>query len=270
MPTSQSRPLLALAGAAVLLLAAASPADAGPPRGYVVREATIVARAGDQTRAEVVCPRRKVPLGGGVLIASTDLATNANSSFPTEHGWIADIDNGSRFPVNAGVIVICAVRPRTYTVVESSVPNLVETQSTAMATCPGGMQPLGGGGLSTSGDITVNQMNSFPVAAESSWHVTELNLSSRDQTLTAFAVCGKLKGYTIVAGDPFGVRSGTQTHVLAQCPAPTVPIGGGFGGSFVGTINSLFPADDTWEAFVNNSSGVNGTVGFAVAVCAGS
>src|SRR4051794_23389440 len=102
MPSRSLPPLLALAGAFALSLVGAATADARPPRGYVVRESgTVVVPPGAQQRGELACPGRKVPLGGGAIMASLSPLANVNSSFPSPNGWVTDFANASASPVNA-------------------------------------------------------------------------------------------------------------------------------------------------------------------------
>src|SRR4051812_19530641 len=83
MPSTPSRPLVALAAAVALLAAGAAPADARLPRGYsVFVSASFTIPAGQQMRHELSCPGAKVPLGGGVFIDSAELGANVNGSMP--------------------------------------------------------------------------------------------------------------------------------------------------------------------------------------------
>src|SRR4051794_20886987 len=137
--------LAALAGAAALLLASTPTAGARPPRGYIDLESLAFAiPAGQQGPVEVPCNPRTVPLGGGVLVVSGSLGANVNSSFPTATGWKGEVNNASGSQLLAAAFVLCARPPAGYTLVQASVPNRVETQSTAVASCPLGTLPLGG------------------------------------------------------------------------------------------------------------------------------
>src|SRR4051794_13052552 len=144
----------ALLGAAALLALATTTASAaaGPPRGYVVvSSGQVIAPDGAQTRGFVTCPSRTVPLGGGAFVASSSVAVNLNSSFPTAVGWVADVNNESSAATSFAVLAVCARRPTGYVVVPQTVPNGARTRSTTTLSCPGSTRILGGGGFSSGG-----------------------------------------------------------------------------------------------------------------------
>src|SRR5690242_19290981 len=167
----------ALAGASRLSVAI-SAAVAAPPRGYtVVTSPTLPAANGQQTRGTATCPPGLVPLGGGAFIHSSSGAANVNSSFPTATGWAADVNNATGAATDFEVRVVCTKQPKLYTVVRSDpASNPAGTQEGALATCPTGTKPLGGGGLSNAGLVLVN-LNSTTLNGRS-WLVIENNAST--------------------------------------------------------------------------------------------
>src|ERR1700749_349979 len=93
MPHTTLRAALALAGAALLMPAAAT---AAPPRGYaVVTSAQFASAPQTHARGFVTCPPHTVPLGGGAFVGSSSTAVNLNTSFPTAVGWAVDVNNAS-------------------------------------------------------------------------------------------------------------------------------------------------------------------------------
>jgi hypothetical protein len=107
---------------ALVAFAATPPTGAFPyhvvPAGYTVAtSAPLSAPAGVQTRGWVSCPAGTVVWSGGVLISSSDLSANINSSFPVgSTGWAADVDNGSPFATTFQVAAICAAALPQYTI----------------------------------------------------------------------------------------------------------------------------------------------------------
>jgi hypothetical protein len=105
------------------------------------------------------------------------------------------------------------------------------------------------------------------------WLVSETNATGFDAIVTAFAVCGKVKGYQLVTGTTQTISAFSQGLAFADCPAPKVPIGGGVvsnSTSVAVDINSTNTEDPVseWESFINNASGVDFTA-TPYAVCAG-
>jgi hypothetical protein len=295
-------PALALAGISLLAVAGAAAADgskspqlgapasgAAPgktevthaganlttklPRGYVVvKSGQLVAVSGQQTRGVVSCPAGLVPLGGGVSIVSLSTLANVNSSFPRDNGWIGDVNNASGAPTTFEVRVVCAQMPRNYSVViGNGVSNPSASHVTATVGCPRGSLPLGGGGLSNAGLTFVNMSSDAP--SGKGWRVDENNASGFDAVVTAFAVCGKIKGYQLVTGTTQTISAFSQGLAFADCPAPKVPIGGGVTSNStsvavnINTTNTEDPVSE-WESFINNASGVDFTA-TPYAVCAG-
>src|SRR5262249_23820448 len=196
------------------------------------------------------------------IVSSSTLA-NVNSSFPRDNGWVGDVNNASGATTTFEVRVVCAQGPRKYSVViGNGVSNPSATQAIATATCPRGTNPLGGGGLSNAGLVFVNMNSDFP--AGRGWAVAENNATGFDAIVTAFAVCGKVKGYQLVTGTTQTIAASSQGVAFADCPAPKVPIGGGVTsnttsvGVNVNTTNTEDPASE-WESFINNASGFDFT-----------
>jgi hypothetical protein len=243
------------------------------PRGYlVVRSGSLLAVSGQQTRGVVTCPAGLVPLGGGVSIVSLSTLANVNSSFPRDNGWVADVNNASGASTTFEVRVVCARAPKHYQVViGNGVSNPSATQRSATVDCPTGTKPLGGGGLSNAGLTFVNMNTDAPSGR--GWRVDENNATGFDAIVTAFAVCGKIRGYELVTGTTQTISANTQGLAFADCPALKVPIGGGvFSNSSslgvnINTTNTEDPVSE-WESFINNASGID-TTATPFAVCAG-
>jgi hypothetical protein len=286
--------LASLAGACLLTLAAAGVAAASttpaPPAkavpvsaatgagrlpipGYVVETSQLLAAPDDtQTRGTVSCPLGKVPLGGGVVVTSGSIFANVNSSFPSATGWIADVNNATGADTTFVVVAVCAKPPRHYSIQQSNVvDNPANTQSVAVALCPAGSLPLGGGALSESTNLFVNIDTTQPFGNQ--WKIFENNASTPDidTSVQAIAICGKLPGYNVQQGPAAPNPPVTQVESSASCPAGTIPTGGGMISDFsnVGVnLNSSAPNGSSWIAFENNASAFTPSA-IATVVCAG-
>jgi hypothetical protein len=266
----------ALGACLVMLIAAALPAAARAatrtaPAGYVIRRTqaqTLPAQSHFQ--GQINCPAGTVPWGGGAVTSEPGPLVNLASSFPDGHTWIVRLNNATEDPASFQVEVVCASRPAGYTVVQGTtelLPPLV--QAGALATCPTGTKPLGGGGFTSSGNTSVNLNSSGPQGG--SWAIEEGNGTLDDWTLTAVAVCGKATGYQVVKGPIFSSLANSIGGSNATCPAPTVVVGGGVFAASAETsvsVAATFPGSRTeWDAAVTNSSAA-ATTAVTEAICA--
>lgn len=252
--------------------APASTAQGKAPKKYTVVETTpFTARTGVQTRGTVTCPVGLLPIGGGAVVQSNSTRATVNSSFPLGNEWVADVNNASGADTTFEVSLVCAKPPRGYAVVQSAiVDNPSGAQTTALATCPAGTKPLGGGASSSSSSPFVGINSTFPDGA--SWRVDENNASASDAGLKSFAICGRLAGYKVVEGPAALTGANTVTPITVTCPSPTVPIGGGAisDTTSVGVNLNTTSVDDEngWTSWVANASGVD-FVASPIVVCAG-
>jgi hypothetical protein len=269
-------PTLAAAGVCLATLgvtvadASAPAAKPKPPAGYrVVISPQLPSPNNSDTRGSVRCPTGTVPLGGGVIAQSPSIRANVASSFPSGRSWFGDVKNGSGTATTFQVEVICAKRPKGYTVVRS--PNAVNrsgSQTRSVATCPAGTKPLGGGGISIDSSVFVDMHSTGPHGR--TWAVKENNAGPFDSGLNAVAVCGKVNGYRVVKGLPFTIPAAGQKGASAVCRAPSVPISGGVlspSTSVAVNIGGSIPSGDRWDSFVTNNTGFDATA-TPVVVCA--
>lgn len=262
--------LATLAGAATAHASAGAPTVRSKPVGYKIVSKQFAAKAGIESGGALRCPKGTFPLGGSVFVnSSPDLRVNVSASAPFGPFWEGAVKNSSTVATTFDVTAVCAKAPKGYTTVESAeVPNPAGTQSRAVATCPAGTMPLGGGGFTSSSSTDTNMNGTAPNGR--SWVVRQNNAGTTDATIGAIAVCGKVHGYRVVKGKPFLVDLGLEAGSFAACPAPTVPIGGGvLSGSKSVFVNFLgsFPTGHEWDSFINNST--EGPItSTAVVVCA--
>jgi hypothetical protein len=254
--------LCGLAALAVLGAVLPSTATAKPPRGYeVVISPVMTSPHFREVRGSVTCPAGTVPLGGGSFVQSSSTQVAIASTFPTANGWITDVDNESGNDTSFDVRATCARKPPNYAVVESA-PVVVPAggHGSAFAVCPKGSRALGGGGFWDTSGTELTLASSFPGPA--TWDVSGNNTTLLASRLSAFVVCGKLRGYQLVFGFTSLLDVG-QTAVTNTCFAPRVPLSGGAfvdSTSTLVTLNSTAAAGSTdWTSWINNGSafGVN-------------
>ncbi len=264
---------LRVAGVCLLPLSAAfaPAASARPPRGYVqLSTLAFSAPSGAVTPAQIQCDPGLVPFGGGVFIVSGQTTIGVHSSYPTPTGWAGEVDNSFGAPALFTIEVVCGARPKRYAIVQApAAPNPSGAQSTAFATCPGRLQPVGGGARTTSSSRAIDLNSSIPSGR--SWRVDENNATATSSTFSVFAVCARLKGYAVVTGPAGTVPAGGQVRVTATCPAPSLPVGGGV---FSNTsdlrndISTTLPDHQDWISIENNGSPIS-SLATPYAICAG-
>jgi hypothetical protein len=231
----------------------------GLPKNYaIVNSGTLSAPNGFQTHGTKACPTGTVVWGGGVWISSGALGADVNSSYPTNNGWVADVNNAGGSDTTFVVYAICAKRPQLYLIQSASFSSLAGHQASGTVPCPGTSKVLGGGGYSDLGLTSVNINSTFP-PNKRSWRVDMNNASASNGTFIVFTVCGKTAGRTNIVGSAVSNPAGQQTHTFTLCPAPQVPSGGGELSSSNNTavnLNGSAPVGNGngWESWENNAS----------------
>jgi hypothetical protein len=274
--------------AAVLSLAAglavtgtAAPAAASPARSvgpsaitrikhYKLEESYFTVNSGEQAEGSVSCPAGEVVLGGGAYVDSSSLQANINSSWPeSATTWGAAVNDASNSGATFSVEVVCGDQPAHYSIVESAgVDNPAGSDTGAYAYCPKNVPILGGGTFASSLDTSVNMASSFPeqllYPTKYLWQGDVNNGSSADDTVNAYAVCGKFVGYSYQTGQEGASPAGQQSDISWACPEGSMITGGGVeviynaitGGLLVNT-SGTFPDNDLtsgWVNVVNNAS----------------
>jgi hypothetical protein len=278
LTTAVAAAALAFAGVARADAPADKPPPAAPPtsvpakapKGYaVVMSQFQVAPTGTQSMGHIECPTGTVPLGGGVFVQSNSTAANINSSAPTPTGWSGWVNNTSGATTFFQVQAICARAPTRYSVVTSAENVPGQSHLEVFAECPKGTKPLGGGGFTSSLGLSVNLSGSY--ASGQGWRSILHNQGLTTTLLQTYAICGKVKGYTVAVGPEVGTPGATQTQVFVACPAPTVATGGGvltLTSNLAVNLNSTIAFNGGWESFVNSATALFETA-IPVVVCAG-
>jgi hypothetical protein len=135
--------------------------------------------------------------------------------------------------------------------------------STATATCPSGLQAVGGGFTGPIGAAAVILVYDSFRSSQQAWSVTGRNLGGSG-AVTAYAYCRKAtRKITDVAGSGSVTASGEATSPTASCPVGTRLIGGGFQSTTSASSDAVVipqanwsPTPGTWLVTgVNNESG---------------
>jgi hypothetical protein len=237
--------------------------------GYaVVSSPTLQDPAGTHARGTVACPSGTVPLGGGVGVHPVGVGAHVNGSFPSRHGWVADVSSSRANGVVFDVQVVCARRPDGYAVTTRTVDEPGETQTAADAACPAGTRPLGGGARTSADHPAVHLASSAPNGG--GWQAAQDDGSSVDARLTAYAVCGRVAGYVVASGPSATLPGLKTTRIAATCPPHTVPLGGGATSTATTldvALDETFPDTGAWDAVLANA-GTASAAATPFAVCA--
>ena len=236
-------------------------ATAGIPHGYVVLSSPSLAAPADmQTQGSVSCPPNTVLWGGGVSIASSDLAANVNSSYPSSTTeWAGNVNNASGTDTTFEVWAICAKQPRNgYGIPSATVTNPADSQTVGVARCGGASKILGGGIRSSSSSTAVNINSTYPYKAR--WEGVENNASGSGATFTVYAICGHAKLRATYSGSAVPNPAGEDTLSGESCPSYQVPAGGGEYSTSTSTsvnLNGSMPSGNGWQSSETNASGSN-------------
>jgi hypothetical protein len=234
----------------------------------ILQSADIANPNGAQSSGSVSCPAGTVAFGGGARGDSTNVHQDLHSSFPIVSnglavGWSAAMDNTSGAASGFTVFVVCAKKPTEYAVASVSFSSPAMTHGGGTVPCPRDsrglpMKPTGGGAQNTSPGLDQTITGILPTNPPLDFDTEINNLAAQTESGTAYAICGKLRTYTSVAGTSVNAPSGAQTMAQATCPAGKLAVGGGgfaFSTQFLTLgLNSSYPsAGDTWQSRMNNT-----------------
>jgi hypothetical protein len=161
----------------------------------IVASSPVADPAGSQAGAIATCPAGTKIMGGGGYSNSGDSSVNLNSLYPAKTGkgtsatysWAAYMNNASIASTTVTAYAVCGHLAGYAMVVGNPAANPAGSQTLAAVGCPVGKEPIGGGGLSSSGSISVDLNSTAPNG--NTWNVYEDNNSATNALITAFAIC---------------------------------------------------------------------------------
>jgi hypothetical protein len=247
--------------------------QATPPaltRYDVVQSATLDNPNGEQSFGSVMCPAGTVAFGGGAVGGSFAVQQDINGSIPivtgaVATGWEAWMDNTTGADSTFSVWAVCAKKPKQYEIVLRTYDDPPNVQLDLQDQCPLNangkrLKVLGGGGVGSASTPGQDLHSSYPRGGTFRvWEAVEGNNTGADASLTAFAVCGSAKNWTVVSGLAVDNPPGAQTLVDAPCPAGLTAVAGGVYSNAINLLvdlNTTFPLSAAdWRSYENNASG---------------
>jgi hypothetical protein len=247
-------------------------------RNYNIQTANATIGSGTQAGVAAHCATGTVVVGGGAFTSAVSLGANVNSSYPgSQTSWRAFESNATGSTDTLTSYVICATKPPYYAIERSAgVSNPAGSDTVVSVSCPATFQVLGVGARETSFDtaVNLNAITPFKATHPTIYGVNAWanNAGGGSDTAYAYAVCGKLKGWSMNQSANVDNPSRTETFVGEECPAGTVPTGGGvwvYADITAVNVNSTYPDPGFkgWGVYENNASGSDNSI-YAIALCA--
>lgn len=288
------RAILLAAGISLALPAFASATvDTSGRLTYVTRDAP--APAGVQAAKRARCPAGTRVTGGGAYTSGETVADEIATSAPfdgrdrnrlPEDGWLAEVNTEPGSGHTMTVMAICAPFAKLRYVRETAIVR-PQRGRTAVAPCPAGTLPLGGGALTTGSSTAISLRQTFPwekpgsVQGWDGWIATANNLTGRRRSVTTYGICKRITGEasynTIGSFDGVSplLRSG---QVTAECSAGLHASGGGASissglrGDLAGTLaedgdDDDSAPDDLWHGWFNNETGGTDVLRATALIC---
>jgi hypothetical protein len=270
--------LLLLACAALLLgrLFSGSEASAEPAAhasGAITYKQKTFSIGGANTKRRLVvrCPRRLVPLGGGMTgypLPGADgegIYPHSYERLGVQHGYhstvvLFDPSPGSTQARSVTMQVACARKQKHVTPPHKTVYVNPGQTKTAVATCPGRRHLFGGGFQRT--DFTArggDYITESRAISGKSWSVTGRAFGQFGGELTAIAYCWRSKRplLTEVSATATAGAGRFATATTPPCPRGRV-VFGGFSTSPAGALlmtNGVMNPDNSWSASAQNHFG---------------
>jgi hypothetical protein len=261
--------LIGVALASLMLMAsagapAAEAAKKQPARVFIKSGTFTLSRPDEKPRATVGCGggKRVIPLGGG-MYSTPPPGPGGEGVYPhsferlgAQGGWhvtpvFYDPTPRTSTPRQTVLQVICGPKTRSIASLRRTVYVQPFEESSATASCPGGMR-LVGGGFQRTNFITEggNYVTSSRAVSDRAWRVSGSAFGTFGGELTAIAYCrlGKKPLLTEVSSATTVPRSSYGATSTPACPGRRVLVSGGFSTS---APQSSFFAD----GFVNSARG---------------
>ena len=286
--------LLAVAISLALPAVAAATADTAGRLTYITRDAP--APAGVQAARRAKCPAGTRVTGGGAYTSGETTADEVATSAPfdgrdhnrrPEDGWVGEVNTAPGSGETMTVMAICAPFAKLRYIRETAVVR-PHRGRTAVAPCPAGTLPLGGGAYTTGSSTAIALRQTFPwerpgsVQGWDGWIATANNLTSRRRSVTAYGICKRITGeanYNQIGSfsdvSPL-LRSDRDT--FSGCSPELHASGGGafidagLRGDLAGTLGEDRDDDDSapddfWHGWFNNESGTTEAAQGTALIC---
>jgi hypothetical protein len=231
-----------------------------------------IARPNDTERLVVLCPGKKVPLGGG-MTSSPPPGPGSEGIYPHSYerlgeqaGWhstvlLFDPTPGTTTPRNVTLQVVCGKKLRPGGS-RHDILNLSPGQTkTAVAKCPSGRRLFGGGFqrmyFDHRGGVFVTESRAISAKA---WSVTGRSFGIFGAQMVAIAYCvkGKKPRLTEVSASTTIATGAFGTATTPECPPRRRLTMGGFSTSPTGSTlmtNGIINPDGTWSTSGYNNFG---------------
>ncbi len=119
----------------------------------------------------------------------------------------------------------------------------------AIAPCPAGQVPSGGGYDVTGDSLRVTLVDVQPAG----WLTAASNTGSGEQKLTSYAVCSPA-AHSHPRSGSLSVPAGQTVEATALCPSGQVVTGGGGAAGFPTFVRASIPSGNGWKFRVANTS----------------
>lgn len=220
-----------------------------PYTDMVWQQASVAAGSTGSVKAE--CPSGSIVVGGG-FAASNNFVVY--TTLMDGNGWLtyAKNNSGSNNLLNSYAVCLHNSGGSVSQVV-NQVTVEAGTWGHAVATCPAGSIPTGGGWAS---NLTFRVYHSS--ATPNGWEVYAENNAASSKLLNAYVVCLSGTGGTVQETQTsFNITAGSSSGENAPCPADTMVTGGGFAMQDDLIIYNTTPNtdNDRWASYARNTGG---------------
>lgn len=195
-----------------------------------------------------VCPAGQVASGGGGEITGGSVFLTWSRPRPGTTGtWEVRGLNAGGPTAQLHAEVVCTTAPHSRGSANDSVPP--GNGGSAIAPCPAGQVPSGGGYDVTGDSLRVTLVDVQPAG----WLAAASNTGNGPQTLTSYAVCSPA-AHSYPRSGSLPVPARQTVEATAPCPAGQVVTGGGGAAGFPTFVRASIPSGNGWKFRVANTS----------------
>jgi len=209
--------------------------------------------AGQDYQIWSYCPAGMVATGGGESNTSLGgITLHSSYALSDGSGWFVDVSNGSGAAVGVTVYSVCFSGLTSYKQTTQAAVGVYESGYEGHAGCPLG-QAVGTGGWAGSYDEYINYMQT---ADNEGWIGFTRTAASTTPTLQVICADGFNRLQDFGWSGP-NMAPGQDASVGGDCPAGTVLVSGGGGGSGVTNrirVTDSYPTAQGWNVYAHNDS----------------